>query len=153
MSEYKPYVEPTPADGSMVPSVEEVQALLKEAEGQRPTTGHNAVPIQRSRIGEAWVPIETGWLDGQCSMLHIENKEGRFTQVQPTEEQRAEAMARVVEIGTLIDMSPIGQGQVLGAEILVRPLESCRFEPTSVSSLRLRCCQGQAKVTITVFPK
>lgn len=102
-------------------------------------------------VTQNWEPLDCGWLD-EASIVSIVNNEGRFTQVQPTQEQRELVEARIVEIGCRPELSEDARPYATFG--LVRPGESYRGEPAvSLKSLMIRCRSGQAKCTITIFPK
>lgn len=125
-----------PVSGATLPVQTNYNRLLKTDE--QPYT-------RNCRIGEQWVKLDSGWLT-EASQLKVSNEEGRFPVVYPTQEERAESMERVVEIGLCIAADP----PVRFA--LIRPGESCRFEPADLSRLYLRCRKGTARVTVTVIP-
>lgn len=101
--------------------------------------------LRKITIKEEWTPLDLGWIGDKVGMLLIKNEEGHF-QIQPTEEQRQEVMARIVELAV---ESAAGIIVLWG---LVRPLESIQFEPSNAQYLRLRCRKGQAKITLAVMP-
>jgi hypothetical protein len=92
----------------------------------------------RTKIGEEWTPIK-GWIE-KAGALHIRNEEGNFA-TNPTDEERAEVMSRIIEIGI--------EGM---AAFLIRPGESFRAEPLALRGIGLRTQHGIARCTITVFP-
>lgn len=96
---------------------------------------------RRMTVGETPTPLDCGWLRDSCGMLVVENAEGRFAQVYPTDEERAAVDARVVEVQ-------------FGAEaaILISPGESCRFQPIDPTRIALRCRSGRAVVQVTLVP-
>lgn len=105
-------------------------------------------------VTEQWTPLDCGWLKPElCGMLVIENREGHFTQRIPTEEQRAEAMARVVEIGVTNARALEHYDDHIIAILEVRPKESQPLMPVDVSSLRIRCRKGEARCVLTVLPR
>jgi hypothetical protein len=97
-------------------------------------------------IGPDWEPIPLGWLaDKPIALITIHNREGRFTQLQPTPEERAAATARIVEVGVV-------HKDVLVPFSQCRPLESCMFEPLAGRQYFLRCKTDGAKVTVVGVP-
>lgn len=99
-------------------------------------------PYQRQmKVGETWQPLDRGWLDS-AAMLVVRNDEGRFTQEQPTREDRAKAAAKVVVLA-------FGDRPA----VLVRPGRSARFEPNLLEEITLRCESGTARVTVTLIPE
>lgn len=102
--------------------------------------------VRHATVGEAWQRLDRGWLES-AGMLLVENKEGQFTQVQPREEERKAALMRVVEVGLA------GANPQPTRFAVVRPAESCRFEPADVTGLWLRCRFGTARVIISLIPE
>lgn len=96
---------------------------------------------RRLLIGEDWVALDHGWVN-EASHMVVQNMEGRFTQVNPTDEQCKEVAARVIELGY----------QNAKGYWLIGPGESLRGQPNVLDGLMLRCQQGKAQVTINVFP-
>lgn len=92
-------------------------------------------------VGEDWQSIDVGWLHGCCGMLILENLEGRFIQVQPTDNERSCVEARVVDVRF---------GEEVGVVLL--PRESVRFQPFDVSKVFMRCRLSTARVSINVVP-
>lgn len=105
-------------------------------------------PLQK--VGEDWIPFDLGWLkDCGCSHLVVRNHEGKFVHVQPTEEQRKQVEARVLQIGVQI-------GDHVEPIAFIPPSEhageSSRFSPVDITKLRIRCLSGEARFTATIFP-
>ena len=100
--------------------------------------------IRRTTVGKNWQPLPEGWLK-ECGMLVVANEKARFS-VQPTPEQRQEAEAKVLEVGIAVlnRVEPFA---------IVPSGETARFQPVDLSWLRLRCRNGEAKVTVYEFPK
>lgn len=103
--------------------------------------------IRRLKATPEWQPIEGLWLT-ESGMLCLTNDEGRFPQVQPTDEERRAAATKVLEVGVLMES---GVPVTLFARIL--PGESARFQPHDLTALRIRCRAGVAKYTASVFPR
>lgn len=99
---------------------------------------------RRLRIGEEWQAIETGWIR-HAGLVVLKNDEGVFDQVQPTEQERMDAQAKVLEVSC-----SSGPPE---AQWLVRPGESLPATPASTMRLQIRCRQGQARCTVTAFPE
>lgn len=89
-------------------------------------------------VGADWTPLDCGRVP-DCGLLVLVNEEGRFVAVQPTPAERAAAEAKVAEVGV---------GGVPFA--LLRPGESCRFEPAA--AVELRCRAGSARVSVHLVP-
>jgi hypothetical protein len=97
-------------------------------------------PFQRKqKANEEWRPLELGWVE-TAGMVLLENERTRF-QVQPSEAQATEAKEKIVEVK---------QGEAVFA--IIRPGESCRFEPTDPKNLSLRCRSGECRVNVTILP-
>jgi len=88
-----------------------------------------------------WEPLDCGWID-KCGMLVVRNDEGHFA-VNPTEEQRKEVYRRIVEVSF----------DGVKSRIQVPPQETCRFYPTDVKSIFLRCREGNARYTLCLVPE
>jgi hypothetical protein len=103
-------------------------------------------PYRRSLVvGEAWQPLDLGWLKNVgVGMLCISNEEGRHPQTVPTAEELAETKARVVEVAYGCE-SPDGWE--------VPPGESLRACPSNAGALQIRCRHGVAQVTIFAIPR
>lgn len=100
------------------------------------------------KVGTEWVELDLGWIEhlSAVGMLSLLNKLPVW-QVQPTPEQRTEAEARIIEIGV-----PVTDGMLMPM-IVVRPGESCRFEPSGMVPLWIRSRADGARLTIVVIPK
>lgn len=99
-------------------------------------------PYQRKlSIGKQWVKLDHGWLKA-AGMMVLECHLTQF-QVQPTDEQRRAAEARIIEVG-------VGETNPVPA-FVVRPGESMRVMPADLDILWLRCRKGYARVTLTLF--
>lgn len=103
--------------------------------------------LRKLTIKEEWTALDGGWLK-EVGEVFLRNDEGKF-QVQPTDEERAAVMARVVEIAVV---EPVVK-QRLFVFGRIRPLESLQFEPHDLTSLRLRCVSGTARCTLALFPR
>lgn len=118
------------------------------------------------KVGPKWQPLDAGWLveDGQPPVSHVvlSNNEGRNLQTIPDDKTRAAIAARVVEIGLALpsasgDMWDDDSGDQSGASeavpfAIVRPGDSCRFEPADVAKIMVRCRAGAATCQLSVFP-
>lgn len=102
-------------------------------------------PYRRTlTLRQGWVPLECGWVQSP-GLVFLDNQEGRFLQVQPSESERQEAARRVVEVGL----------EAAGAVLpfaAVHPGESARFQPADAARLRLRCRHESARVLLLVLP-
>lgn len=92
-------------------------------------------------VGSEWQELELGWVK-EPSLLILSNPPARWTR-NPTEEQQAEADARVIEVC-------FGQSPSIGC-LLVRPGREANIEPAARAWVR--CAQGQTKLSIVAIPK
>jgi hypothetical protein len=104
--------------------------------------------LRQFKVGPEWTLLDRGWLT-ECSCLVLSNEEGRFHQVQPTPEERDAALRKVVEVGVCFNDD---MRDLIYRFAVVRPLESGRFEPADLAAIRIRCLDGPAKVSLTLFP-
>lgn len=102
-------------------------------------------PYERKKlkVGEEWRPIDYGFLnDVPLSMILIKNEEGKGFQILPTEEEKAETLAKVLEVGY--------EGWDKGFQIPVG--ESHPFTPSDFKALRIRSLSGITRYSIAVIP-
>lgn len=98
---------------------------------------------KRIKVDENWSALWLGDLEpDQVGYIVVENNEGRFLQVNPTDEERLDISKRVVEIG----LAGV-------ATLLVLPGFPQQLYPQHVEGIRLRCQHGVAKCRVTIFPK
>ncbi len=91
---------------------------------------------------EEWRPLDCGWLPNP-GMLLIVNNEGKFS-VNPTDEERKEAVRKVLEVcydytTSYCWLIPVG--------------ESMQAYPSNAQKLFIRCQSGIAKFTVHLFPR
>lgn len=98
---------------------------------------------RRQVVGGEWIELDLGYLAGKpVSELVVENLEGTFLHVRPSEAELAETAKRTVElVSNNCDMDPFA---------VVRPGRSARFEP--VGRVYARCMCGEAKVKVAATP-
>lgn len=101
------------------------------------------------KVGFEWIPIPKGWIE-ECSIVCLENLEGRNLQVRPTVEEQAEIDSRIIEIAFLSTTSPQHPPD---PSLLLSPREMLPLTPVSVSMVRVRCQNGTAKCSVTMFPR
>jgi len=92
---------------------------------------------------EEWMPLvpESSWVK-EPSLLIVKNLEGLKTfMVYPTERQKREALAKVLEIGF-----------EKMACITIATGESCRFQPTSSGGMYIRSLSGDARFSLYLLP-
>lgn len=119
------------------------EPVLFEGRFGRELETHEQAYRRMITVGETPQPLDTGWLAGLVGMLVVANLEGRRQQVIPTEQQRAELAAKVIEVGST------NSQQVW----LVPPGESFRGWPSSPEQVTLRCQQGKAHCTVFAVPR
>jgi len=106
---------------------------------------------RRAEVGEAWQPLDVGWI--KCaSVMAIRNEEGKFTQTIPTEDQIAEAEAKVIEVG-IQDGVPGPMSSKVFSFAVLSTQQSLRIPPSNLSNYRIRCVKGTARYSISLFPK
>lgn len=91
---------------------------------------------------EEWYPLDCGWLES-TGMMVLVNNEGKFLQVQPTDEEREAAERKVLEVSYQDAPHNVW---------LILPRESMRAQPGDVRKLRIRCQSGVARFTLCLFP-
>jgi hypothetical protein len=101
------------------------------------------------KVGPGWAPLDTGWVAGPALLL-LSNPRPAWSR-QPTADQRKEAEGRVVEVGWDSQRGPGYESTFPFA--LVRPGESCRFEPAAALRLRVRCLAGECRLTVVALPR
>jgi hypothetical protein len=94
------------------------------------------------KVKEAWIPIDLGWIT-KVGMVVIRNTGTKFTQVQPSPEQVAEAAKQVLEVSYTKDSK---------RSFLIPPGETYPFYPTSPEDLCIRCQHGEVRFTLWVYP-
>ena len=99
------------------------------------------------QVTEEWQPLDCGWLKDKVGMLVIQNDEGHFLYVNPTDEEREAAANRTVEVAY---KKP---EQSCSNCWLIPPGESMRARPSHASELAIRCQSGVAEITLYLIPK
>lgn len=118
--------------------------------------------LRRCRIGEAFKPLDLGWLSNiPIGLVCIDNHEGSFPEKLPTPQEKANAAAKVLEVSFGLSTAPQSLTMhdppsppptATVPAILVKPGEGVRFQPAAAKNVLIRCRSGEARVTITVFP-
>ena len=99
-------------------------------------------PYQRRCVAtEEWQPLECGWID-KPGMLIITNREGRFAQTLPTDEEKVEVDKKIIQLSY----------NQLKPEWLIPPGESMRGCPGFVKFLYIRCQSGTAQYELYLLP-
>lgn len=104
---------------------------------------------RRVAAGPRWQRLDQGWLDGApVGMLFLRNEGAGARETRPTEEERALDAALVVELS----LCPDG-GASQPPFALVRPGETCRYEPhPQAPPPYLRCPCGTVRVSYVLYP-
>lgn len=99
--------------------------------------------LRRTRIGDEWMPLETGWVS-EPFLIAIRNDAAAF-RVNPSSAEREEAGRRVIEVAVVTENG-------LGAPFtLIHPGDSVRLYPLDGAKYYLRSQLGYAQVTINAF--
>ena len=102
-------------------------------------------PYQRRlSVGEDWIPLDHGWIE-EASLLSIFNEEGKFLQVNPTDEERAEAAKKVLQVSPTIN--------VVVNPWIILPGQSMRGCPLSIRSMFVRSQSGVISFSVHIFPR
>jgi hypothetical protein len=102
---------------------------------------------RRMKATERWQKIDCGWIQ-EVSEVCIHNDEGRFLVVQPSDEERAEAARKVLEVS----FGDYGPDPPSGPVWLVRPGQSMRGCPSEFQRLCIRSQCGEARCSIYLIP-
>ena len=148
-------------------SITVVEQIYHQPAGEEPTAyQHSFVrklsvqeqPYSRKiRVGESWQPLDLGWFadkPDEIGMVQIINNEGRFTQTQPTDEERAAMAAKIICV-----VSKVMGDRITGVLAednfcwFIPPGESFRGSPTDATRIWIRCRSGVAQATVNVFPR
>lgn len=106
---------------------------------------------RRLTATEEWTRIDFGWLkDKACSLFWIKNEEGRFPYLIPTEQMKAEAESKLLELGCGVGGSNLG---IVSTGLVIPPNESFRATPLPDSIWYIRCHSGSAKYTLVALPR
>lgn len=116
--------------------IESVSAFDRKIDTETPF-----VPISLT-VGEELVGLPE-WLPKNLAMLTIKNLPTKWN-CQPTDEQRAEAEAKVLRICGIFEGGSL--------QWLIPPGESMRGMPANWQRLRMRCDKGTTKVQIFAVP-
>lgn len=97
------------------------------------------------KVGEDWQPIDYGWVK-RPGMVLVGNARVELN-VKPTEEQRKELDARVLQLGIAGGCEDVYPFQD------VPPGTSYPVTPPDFSLLRVRCLKGTVRFTVHVIPR
>lgn len=120
---------------------------------------------RRITVGPDWVPVDLGWIRDPGYVV-ITNEAPTFRTL-PTPEERADAYARVVEVGVEVPSPPEAKtvrdmhappratptGPVIMPVWLVGPGKDLPGVLSNPGCLRVRCTHGACRITITAYPK
>lgn len=95
---------------------------------------------RRCRVSETPEPLDLGWFQDKpqdVGYIRITNDEGKFLQVQPTEEEKAETASHML----------------LLSGFKIEPGDSFRAIPLDVTKLRICSASETTRFTLTVYPR
>ena len=101
--------------------------------------------VRLLKATEEWKAIDKCWLE-QAGMVHLFNEAGSERRTIPNEREKEELSRMIVEV------SFNGEVEFPLPALKVLPGETARFHPIDLSQLRYRCCRGEVKITLTIFP-
>lgn len=107
------------------------------------------MPFQRKfKAGADWkeLPGLSDWLDGFVGLIKVENIEGQFLQVNPTDAEKQGIAKRIIEVGVKV-------GDVVQPFALVHPGRSIRIEAVPQVEYAIRCLQDSATYWLHAFPR
>lgn len=101
-------------------------------------------------VGPNWQKLDMGWVKN-WSILHIKNEEGaRIRKLLNKTQQAVEQDNHTIEVGIkLANEDEDGEYQPLW---VIPPSQDCRLQPFDPSLLYIRCRNGKADCTVTLFP-
>src|SRR5437868_1913375 len=108
------------------------------------------------KVGKEWQEIDIGWLkDIGCSYIQLINDTKRLPSKVPTKEVSDNIASRAIELGIEVKTQ---DGREVGIELIIpicsfSPEEGTGLSPSDVSQLRVRCINGEARLTYFVVPK
>lgn len=131
-----------------------VESIYHQPFGEQPTQVENRFeqilssseqPYQRKlKATEEWQQLDFGWLES-VGMILIVNTEGKFLQLQPTEEEKEETAKKVLELCYRISVCPFGWSILPGA--------SFRGQPNDPTTLHIRSQSGVTRFMLYAWPK
>lgn len=150
-----------------------VETLVYHRPGEEPTNVTNRFAFygesleqeykRQIRVGEVWVPIDTGWLNNRVSTLILVNELIRPSKNISQEEEEL-INSKVLEIGIIsipeeenpksrTMFSPPKVQPSLAVFSFLPPGEAIRLRPENIASYRIRCRNDSTKVTIHCYPE
>lgn len=120
---------------------------------------------RKLKVGEAWVPVPLGWLQGRkVALLVLEHRRPDPLAKQPTPEEKLAREIPVIEIGVALPLRAIGVAplpQVLETSgegvkevapvLLLGVGEGQYLRPADPARLVARCPSGGAYLVVTAF--
>jgi hypothetical protein len=105
------------------------------------------VYVRDTEATTRWVHVDIGWVK-EIGQIIIRNREDRILYTVPTKEQLAALDKLTLEIGVKPEKAdePIPFA-------MIRPGESCRFEPVNDQTLWIRSREEKVKVQINAIPE
>lgn len=96
--------------------------------------------LRNSQVSEEWIPLDTGWLGKNVSMIVIQNERTKFA-VNPNEDEKKEAASKVIEIGLgfLVEVEGSQHKEKVdkenkGRDMFSPPLSMNQSNPSTISS-------------------
>jgi hypothetical protein len=109
-------------------------------------SGEEVYERTRLKATQDWQEVDFGFLKGKpLAYVAIQNREGLFTQTNPTEEEKIEVAKKVLDIG--IYRSDVGAIEFTG----VPPTECYSGWPSG--RLYIRCRSGEARYSLFAVPE
>jgi hypothetical protein len=132
--------------GQMVHTDESGGLSVAEDRYSRPCKDGKEQTYQRKIfIGPSWEKLNTGWVK-EIGELHLQNREAKNWQNNPTPQELEEALSRIVQLGINVDSRHI-------AIATIRPGgRRLALEPVSSEEFYVRCLNGTAECFLTVMP-
>lgn len=123
---------------SLYHQIEGEEAWSQESRMTKSLKSSEQPYVRKLVIGKDWVPLETGWIGDKCSLLVIENRE--------------RGDRKLVELTNSISEDPVGQEHA-PFTWMVHPGDHFSGTPRSLRALFIRSVEGEAKITIIIFPE
>lgn len=115
---------------------------------RREIEGDEQAYVRKVMVGENLQELDFGWFYGEsgqeAGFITIANEEGAVKKVNPTPEEMADSLKKVIEVS--FEGLPECSIQIFPGEVM--PI--CTANPRK---LRIRCSSGSVRCTLTVFPR
>jgi hypothetical protein len=116
----------------------------------RVLSGRGEQPYYRkTKVGQDWAKLDFGWLAEKVDnvgLVLVRNLEGVFSSVMPTEEMRATAKGKILELG-------VGNTDARSTHLLILPNEQFRFTPDVGCNYFIRSRSGISEFILHAFAK